>query len=283
MKTKIVGYENYELYDSGDLINLNTHKQLKGKIKDNGYRIYTLSKNNQKKDFYVHRLVAEYFVINDDPENKIVINHKDGNKLNNDYTNLEWCTYSENNIHANKKNIRNKNYKKPLYYDGDLEGEEWKEKIPYDNYLISNYGRVLNLNTERLLQPNIACGYQKVTLSKDGKTKGFILHHLVFELFSGQEIPKDYVIDHIDGNKLNNCYSNLRIVSRSENVMAALYEQKTNNNIKPVQQFDLQGNYIATFRSCAEAARVLHLDSSTISKVCRGINKTHGGFKFQYK
>ena len=45
---------------------------------------------------------------------------------------------------------------------------------------------------------------------------------------------------------------------------------------------DKNGKYIATFNSCSEAARQLNLDSSTISKVCRGINKTHGGFTFKY-
>ena len=39
---------------------------------------------------------------------------------------------------------------------------------------------------------------------------------------------------------------------------------------------------INTYPSIAEAARTLNLDSSTISKVCRGVNKTHGGFVFKY-
>lgn len=45
---------------------------------------------------------------------------------------------------------------------------------------------------------------------------------------------------------------------------------------------DLQGNCIKDFPSCAEAARQLNLDSSTISKVCRGKNKSHGGYTFVY-
>lgn len=66
-----------------------------------GKKVYLrvgLSKNGYSKHFYIHRLVALRFVPN--PEGKPDINHKDGNKLNNHFTNLEWCTPQENNKHA---------------------------------------------------------------------------------------------------------------------------------------------------------------------------------------
>ena len=64
----------------------------------NGYLTVSLSKNGKKKIHRVHKLVASIFI--DNPNNYPVINHKDGNKLNNCVDNLEWCTYKQNIIHS---------------------------------------------------------------------------------------------------------------------------------------------------------------------------------------
>lgn len=66
--------------------------------KKGGYFVVRLTSNRQKKSIYIHRLVAEAFVMN--RENKPFINHIDGNKLNNHFTNLEWCTQQENTQHS---------------------------------------------------------------------------------------------------------------------------------------------------------------------------------------
>jgi len=70
-------------------------KCLKYKV---GYYYVDLSKNGKSKKVKIHRLVALHFINNS--ENKSQINHKDGNKSNNIYSNLEWCTQRENTIHA---------------------------------------------------------------------------------------------------------------------------------------------------------------------------------------
>ncbi len=124
----ISGYEEiYQVSNLGNVMSLKYNggnkKQLlkQGKTKT-GYYFVCLCKNGNVKLYRVHRLVAETFI----PKilNKEWINHKDGNKLNNNVNNLEWCTPSENNIHALKTKLRvglrgkdNKNSKKIYQID----------------------------------------------------------------------------------------------------------------------------------------------------------------------
>ena len=71
---------------------------LKKLKKGSGYLGVTLSKNNKQYQKSIHRLVAENFIPN--PKNKPQVNHKDGDKHNNNVDNLQWVTVSENTLHA---------------------------------------------------------------------------------------------------------------------------------------------------------------------------------------
>lgn len=102
--------EKYEVSDTGVVRSVDRNityisgvtRFHKGKVlaqipdKD-GYLKVGLHSQKINKMVGVHRLVARSFIKNDDPENKIYINHKDENKRNNVYTNLEWCTAYYNN------------------------------------------------------------------------------------------------------------------------------------------------------------------------------------------
>lgn len=100
-------------------------KILKPSIVANGYLMVNLSKENKRKHFYVHKIVADTFINN---ENKLsVINHINGNKTNNRVDNLERCTYSHNLKEAFRIGLKKPTSKKVYQYElnGDLI-KEWE-------------------------------------------------------------------------------------------------------------------------------------------------------------
>jgi len=86
----IVTIDGKSYFRKGKLLMPKKHKD--------GYQFVTLTKEKSKKNFYVHRLVAEAFIPN--PENKPQVNHINGNKTDNTINNLEWVTNAENSRHA---------------------------------------------------------------------------------------------------------------------------------------------------------------------------------------
>jgi len=97
---KIEGFEKYEVSNLGRVRNMKTGKILKPQPDKNGYLKHHLSEHNKQKHLFLHRIIATTFI--DNPEGKPCVNHIDENKLNNDLSNLEWCTVRENNIHGTR-------------------------------------------------------------------------------------------------------------------------------------------------------------------------------------
>ncbi len=96
-------------------------KQEVNKKSSTSYRRVSLSTNGKVERFLVHRLVASAFIPN--PNNKPYINHIDNNGENNTVENLEWCTHSENMIHAQTQGRLFKSQSK----GGQISGEISKE------------------------------------------------------------------------------------------------------------------------------------------------------------
>ena len=90
-------YPNYKISNYGKIYNIKTNIFLKPRDNGKGYLYVNLYKNSKTKRYYVHRLVATYFLPN--PENKREVNHKNLDRTDNRAENLEWITSSENQKH----------------------------------------------------------------------------------------------------------------------------------------------------------------------------------------
>jgi hypothetical protein len=103
----IAGYEGlYEINKHGILRSLhkrNYHKELSARIDRAGYLTVRLNVKGKCITQYVHRLLGLTFIPN--KENKSLINHINGNKLDNRLSNLEWVDHSENVTHAYKNGL----------------------------------------------------------------------------------------------------------------------------------------------------------------------------------
>jgi len=93
----IEGLENYQVTEDGQVYNTKTKRYRKHFINPGGYAVVNIMIKAKSRTFQVHRLVAAAFCKNDGYP---VVNHIDGDKLNNHYTNLEWCSHAHNRLHS---------------------------------------------------------------------------------------------------------------------------------------------------------------------------------------
>lgn len=200
----------------------------------------------------------------------------------------ELCV-SEKNFHANLSG-RTKYVNTP---SGKYFFKYSEEKIPMkpeelcefeklkdiDNFLIHRDGRIYNVKRKMFMKPRLDKGYVNIMLNE----KNYPIHRLVAIQFIPNPENKE-LVNHKDGNKLNNHVDNLEWVTHSENVQHA-YDTDLNTNYKSIHMYELSGKYIKTFKTISDACRELNLDyklsGSTISKCCQG--KTQYAYNYIWK
>ena len=157
MKWKILKEnENYSINEKGEIKNNITKKILSPSInKDSGYYQIDLWKNNKSRKYTLHRLVASNFIPN--LENKPTVDHIDGNRLNNDISNLRWATYSEQNSRFNTFGVRSEKIKVINVNGEELIFNRIKDVAEHFNCNISNISQML----------------KKGTFGKRGKTRNY--------------------------------------------------------------------------------------------------------------
>ena len=169
--------------------------------------------------------------------------------------------------------------------------EEWKDLENFEGlYQISNFGRVKSLYKNIIRKPQKQSnGYLFLTLHKDKKIYNLNIHRAVAIHFLGKK--SDMEVNHIDGDKENNCVNNLEWVTKKENQRHAVKTglRRTGDyantfNMKPILCYAIVDNsFIGEFDSTKRAAKELGLDASTITKILKGKKKTTKGYKFIYK
>ena len=180
--------------------------------------------------------------------------------------------------------------------------EIWKDVKGFEGlYQVSNMGNVKSLGRkvynyfqkERILQPAKINGYLRVALFKDSHCKNYLVHRLVAEHFITNPDNKPQ-INHKDGNKENNVWTNLEWTTASENQKHAfknglgkpLWTNKFGGNhptSKKVIQYSKDMKFIKLWNSVREAEKELKIGSSSISNCCSGRYKTAGGYIWKYE
>lgn len=227
---------------TGRLRNENNNHWLKGgTIK--GYHFYNVFFKGKQYTLYTHRLVAEYFLPNPDPENFNIVHHKDGNKLNNNLSNLEWMSVKEhNNIHAQRHFVQK------IYIDNEEINISELKQFRDSPYYASKDGQIYNLDKNIKMRFENSGNYFRVQCQYNLNGKHFQVHRIVYECFKGP-IPKGQEINHIDGNPHNNNIDNLELVTHTDNCKKAYH-----NNIR-VYSKNIETGEEKHYSSTSEASR----------------------------
>lgn len=172
-------------------------------------------------------------------------------------------------------------FKWKYFEENDLKNEIWKE-IPYSligktNYFVSNLGRFKNNKEQIKINYKYNSGYKRVHINK----KTYLLHRLIEITFVENDKNKP-VVNHKDGNKLNNILDNLEWTTHVENNNHKI-TYGLSNCTKKIIQYDMQMNIMREHNSIVECSKTLNISTSCISNNCRGkTNTTKFGYLFRY-
>lgn len=230
----------YLVFTNGDIVSSVTGAAMAGSINKGGYRTINLTKEGKSTTFKAHRIILEAFNPVSGFEN-LLVNHIDGNRLNNKLENLEWVTASENTQKSYDNGRKGVNprvkgaIKVEVNFDDEkefldncaLNVDEFKlssglrvkrfKNLPYficEDSRVYSYGRYKKFISSFTDKD----GYKltSLTVSK-GKLQMFKVHRLVLMTFNPVKDMDNLLVNHKNGIKDDNKLENLEWVTASEN------------------------------------------------------------------
>ena len=151
------------------------------------------------------------------------------------------------------------------------------------SYAVTSCGRVWSYKSKKFLKPQKHnSGYLLVCLYKDGKKTNYYIHKLVAEAYIDN--PNGYSeVNHIDEIKEHNYVNNLEWISHKDNCNYGTRNARVSEKLsKPVCQYSLNGEWIATYKSMHEAEQNTGIPNEHICRCCKGELKKTGGYRWKY-
>lgn len=244
---------NYLINRSGETYSLKTNRSLKCSKGNSGYEQVVLRVNGQSETHSIHRLVAKTFLPN--PHSLRVVNHLNGNKLDNRVENLEWCTHSENSVHANRAGLTPA---PPRWAAGKFGAAHNRSKTVYayraDGSLLGEFGS--GNEAARMTgtkEPAVAKALQGGGFSRGQKL-----------LFSHKELTPEEVL-------------------AAGETVAGLYKARGAKLKRPVKALNANGETVGTYPGAVDAAAAHGLFGHNVMD-CLRFQRTNlkTGLRFEY-
>lgn len=173
--------------------------------------------------------------------------------------------------------------------------EVWRPIREFNGmYEVSNLGNVRSMRGDspcEMKQHVINSGYKVTRFGIKGKSYSRLVHRLVAAEFC-EGYNEGFVVNHKDGNRLNNNSENLEWVTQQENIQDCIrrgtFDVKSAHKVahekrkRPVQQLNESGDVLNEFESAREAARYIGIHENCISRVCRGERRLSAGYRWKY-